>query len=820
MKENTKSILRRTAAAVLALSIVTGAPAQVFHGLISDTAITANAAGEVAVSSFEQLQENVKKDSVIIKLTDNMIPTRNKNFKVTGSDVTLNLNGYKVTGNSQTTSYPVFQVEAGAKLTITDYSSQKLGVITGGMALGAIYVKPGGTLVLEAGTISGNVSKKTNYGGAVTLGTPNNFTGEAKFIMTGGVIENNTAYGETSVSFGGAVLCNDNSVFEMSGGTIRNNEASQKNVRNSNGGAVALRSNSIFKMSGKAVISGNTAKRGSAVGLSAQTATFEMTGGTIKENICSVPTAGNNDSNIGAVSVEAGVCTISGGSIIDNVSKVPSDLRGAGISFGSELNISGDINITGNYMLIGNSTEKKYSNIRVGDGQVINIAGQLADTAKVGVSVFGDQIITKGWGCMGGKSPKSYFTVDDLLNDTYYATLAASGEVRITKESGDVEQKEMKFTVNENGSAYSNSKVTVKTTVDGSVLSSNVGAKVIVGKTVTLDVQPKDGVKVESVTYKYGNNEKTLTKNINGVYTFIMPNSDVTVNVNTSEDSVTLKGRNISLEGDISLNYTLSVPASAKSTAEMQFTADFGNGKETIKVKGTANSDGTMVYKCPITAKNMTTEVSAKLVNGTKTLWPSGDSDVYSVRGYAKDYFDNIDLIDSGRKYEKLIKSMLNYGAYSQLYFNYKTDDLANSILSAKDKDVTDLKTYGSKFKTSTLPSGVLTGSNLTLSDKIAVSIIFKDADKVEFVDSDKSVTVTYGNTSYGPKLMISDILALNVSKNYKIKVTKDSTTKTIEYGPSFYCHNVIDLNKGKDEQLRLLIQALCKFSNAAEAIS
>ena len=59
MKENTKSMLRRTVAAVLALTIVSGVPAQVFPKLFVDTAVTASAY-TVSAGKFEDLQEYVK----------------------------------------------------------------------------------------------------------------------------------------------------------------------------------------------------------------------------------------------------------------------------------------------------------------------------------------------------------------------------------------------------------------------------------------------------------------------------------------------------------------------------------------------------------------------------------------------------------------------------------------------------------------------------------------------------------------------------------------------------------------------------------------
>lgn len=56
----------------------------------------------------------------------------------------------------------------------------------------------------------------------------------------------------------------------------------------------------------------------------------------------------------------------------------------------------------------------------------------------------------------------------------------------------------------------------------------------------------------------------------------------------------------------------------------------------------------------------------------------------YSIRTYCKNMLGN----STDKELCKTLKGMLNYGAYSQLYWDKDTDNLANSILSAADRDV------------------------------------------------------------------------------------------------------------------------------------
>ena len=71
--------------------------------------------------------------------------------------------------------------------------------------------------------------------------------------------------------------------------------------------------------------------------------------------------------------------------------------------------------------------------------------------------------------------------------------------------------------------------------------------------------------------------------------------------------------------------------------------------------------------------------VYAKLTDGTYVY---GQLTYYSAKFYAASIFGN----STNENMKSLCVAMLNYGAAAQVHFNYKTDDLMNSVLSASQK--------------------------------------------------------------------------------------------------------------------------------------
>ena len=116
------------------------------------------------------------------------------------------------------------------------------GFLTGGVS-GGVFVSAG-TLILESGTILGNLKSGGVGGGGVRVNNG------AAFQMTGGLITRNTSFG----SGGGVGVCANEKrqgSFTMTGGQIT------ANVAHNNGAGVIFQSGAGFQIGGTARITGN-----------------------------------------------------------------------------------------------------------------------------------------------------------------------------------------------------------------------------------------------------------------------------------------------------------------------------------------------------------------------------------------------------------------------------------------------------------------------------------------------------------------------------------------------------------------------------------
>ena len=157
-------------------------------------------------------------------------------------EVTLILNGATLNYN-EVTGETSIRVTDGKELTIADGEYVKGGTITNDDAAGkrVITVISGGKVNLTGDvTITGG---KGTGGGGVYVGK------DSEFNMSNGSISNNNAIKDSN---GGGVLVENGGKFTMTGGTISNNNTTQ------DGGGVAVGNGGKFEMEG-GTISGNTA---------------------------------------------------------------------------------------------------------------------------------------------------------------------------------------------------------------------------------------------------------------------------------------------------------------------------------------------------------------------------------------------------------------------------------------------------------------------------------------------------------------------------------------------------------------------------------
>jgi hypothetical protein len=203
-----------------------------------------------------------------------------------GNGVTLTLRNITFKG-SDANNAPLIKVENGGKLVLENGA-----VITGNKnTSGGGGVSVSGALVMNGGTISGNITTSGNDntgGGGV-------YVSGGSFTMKNGEISKNTAG-----KWGGGVLMVGSSEFTMSGGSISGNETGGQ----SNGGGVMLYGSGGFTMSGGTISDNKATQRGGGVALYSQSK-FTMNGGIISGN----KTTQSNTGYGGGVYVADTYCT-------------------------------------------------------------------------------------------------------------------------------------------------------------------------------------------------------------------------------------------------------------------------------------------------------------------------------------------------------------------------------------------------------------------------------------------------------------------------------------------------------------------------------
>ena len=320
------------------------------------------------------------------------------------------------------------------------------------------------------------------------------------------------------------------------------------------------------------------------------------------------------------------------------------------------------------------------------------------------------------------------------------------------------------------------------------------------GETIT--ISPGEGYIIADafvfIDLGYGIIDIEITDNNDGTYSFTMPEGNVSMEVVTAfTDGIgaALAGHSISLEGDIGVNFYMDLdPEIARSeTAYMQFTIPNGSKSETktVFVKDAREEGGYYIFKCSVAAKDMSSEISAQLIDGDKTSTVY----TYSVREYADWLIEHKNDSAAYKKAAPLVEKMLRYGAYAKEYFD-KTNTLP------------DLG-----------PEGLYSGATLSLKSQTTLSLYFTDEDALTFTCVDENgaertvETVRNGSTQIA---RIRNIAAKELKNSFTVTVKRGETELgTITYSPMNYCYKA--LNGGtENKNLINAVKALVAYSDAA----
>ena len=316
----------------------------------------------------------------------------------------------------------------------------------------------------------------------------------------------------------------------------------------------------------------------------------------------------------------------------------------------------------------------------------------------------------------------------------------------------------------------------------------------------------------------------------------------VEVSYNVIEtNGVTLRGSNLTLNGNIGLNFYFEIDKSLKDiifadqTAKVRFTLADGSTVDVSANTGledTSAMEGLTLYRysCELTAKQMADTVTVQFIMNDKVIAEYE----HSVVDYAKIIIANAQNAYSAEVIA-LVKAMLNYGANAQLNFGYHTENLANSLtdsdgnamVTEDEKDLSSVtaatfEPYKATGKTVD-GLGTFAAANLVLKSETTLKVYFKPEDGITL----DMLTFKVGNnkvtaTEYGEYFMIDipNIKASALDNKYVITVISNTDSTKIGTFDAYvysYCYSILSDNTGTyTEQLKDTLRALYLFNVAA----
>ena len=279
---------------------------------------------------------------------------------------------------------------------------------------------------------------------------------------------------------------------------------------------------------------------------------------------------------------------------------------------------------------------------------------------------------------------------------------------------------------------------------------------------------------------------------------------------------------NLKLGEDISIGFCMHIADTLKAdpNLKMEFTIP-GETNDVIIVPfseaapRTVNGEQYYLFFCPVVAKEMIETVSARLIGGDASepvVYADGIQQ--SVRGYSQKILASAGYHNNAKA---LVKSMLNYGTAAQTYFNWKTEDPANNILSDEDKIVPayDFSVHGETV-TGTMPEGLTyKGCTLMCESKTAIRFYFEgDITNMTFTVDGKNIEAIQKNNMW--YIQPDYIKAAELGKSIALKVTDGTNTWSITISVWDYAKKI--QTGGKSPELLAVMTAMHDYWVKTEA--
>lgn len=325
----------------------------------------------------------------------------------------------------------------------------------------------------------------------------------------------------------------------------------------------------------------------------------------------------------------------------------------------------------------------------------------------------------------------------------------------------------------------------------------------------------------------------------NGKYT--LATGKITVNGKTNyykdgKSAVTTAGYTVSMNGNVDVNFLMIISEQVRTAngSYLEFTKPNG-AKEKIFLKDIVEDvSGYYKFTCGVAAAEMTDDIKLSVYDGEGIIY----TDSYSVVDYATAIIEGEESVFTTEA-KNAAASMLNYGAYAQLYFDRSTDNFANAGLGYDMepslnpiKDIVDINGI---YRVDDAAGGAAyVSSSLSLLSTTSIYHYFTVSGDVSdytftFGSGEDAVALTpvldvkNGVTRY--RVELDGIPATKLDEAYTVTVTNvndASDTVTVVYSALAYADLVLDAYADtaneKASQLVSLMKAMYQYYEAAAA--
>lgn len=242
---------------------------------------------------------------------------------------------------------------------------------------------------------------------------------------------------------------------------------------------------------------------------------------------------------------------------------------------------------------------------------------------------------------------------------------------------------------------------------------------------------------------------------------------------------VYVAGHNLILADNIGVNFYMSLPEEILSDTETYMKFSLPNGfvsRVFISEAKPETVDGKTCYKfpCYVAAAEMTDTITAQLYYGGN----SSEEFTYSVTEYAQVILDNPEQYADS---VPVVKAMLNYGSRSQVYFSHNTETLANELLPAEERAVSNTEDIDlSAYKPAVMDNDSdlsFKGIVISLKSRIGMKLYFESESELalrDFTVTDGTNAIlesrlATGTDENGFFLEVSNITAKDFDKSFTV---------------------------------------------------